>query len=400
MMRGKQIRAWKEYRALRHEGHSTESAARIANVRPQRNPTAWSTTRPRTVWEITKWVAEKVIAGLLILFVFALAWALLGGMGRGAGAAEPEAICATFDAQAAATSRGHTFSDPAVYRLGFIRLGLLGPDSRRQEAVESAISTSCPEHAEGVRRYIWPPCDPVVRRARGSCPSPVAIGGHVYADGLLRGGSSLPLRLDVYRPLLRAGVESYPAVLFIHGGGFQVGTRNRPDQVAWMHILADRGFVVASIDYRLMGNNPAGQERYAMSRAVTAARQDAERAVAWLLSRPRLRIDPSRVVIAGSSAGAVTALNTAHAPGAFPYAGVVSMWGGLTDFPFTSTAPHLVIHGRSDEAVSFDFTRQLVDHGAKLLAFNGEHGIDLNRVYPESGRTYLHHLTRFLRSVT
>jgi acetyl esterase len=106
-------------------------------------------------------------------------------------------------------------------------------------------------------------------------------------------------RLDVYRPTNRSG--PFPTVLYVHGGGFRILSKD----THWVMALAfaRRGYQVFNINYRL-----APRHRF------PAAVEDACAAYAWLAENARAwDVDPSRVVLAGESAGAnlVTALAVA-----------------------------------------------------------------------------------------
>jgi len=66
-----------------------------------------------------------------------------------------------------------------------------------------------------------------------------------------------PLLLDLYLP--EATARSGAAIVYVHGGGWAVGSRRRFGRafVEWsptpLDLLAQAGFVVATIDYRLSG---------------------------------------------------------------------------------------------------------------------------------------------------
>ena len=70
----------------------------------------------------------------------------------------------------------------------------------------------------------------------------VLVDEHVFA---VRGGENLTL--DLYRPLV--GLEPRPVVIVIHGGGWTAGSKRELPKLN--RYLAARGYVVASIDYRL-----------------------------------------------------------------------------------------------------------------------------------------------------
>lgn len=107
-----------------------------------------------------------------------------------------------------------------------------------------------------------------------------------------------PLRLDLYRPRAAGQLSgSLPLVVYVHGGGWQAGhTRHAGAFANWpgtLALLAARGYVVASIEYRL-----SGEARF------PAAIHDVKTAIRWLRSKSgQFGIDPGRVVIWGGSAG-------------------------------------------------------------------------------------------------
>src|SRR5262249_39377898 len=96
--------------------------------------------------------------------------------------------------------------------------------------------------------------------------------------------------LDVYRPRERSG--PLPAVLYVHGGGFRILSK----ETHWLMALAfaRRGYVVFNINYRLAPFAP-----------YPAAVADACAAYVWLLANgARYGAAVDRLVLAGESAGA------------------------------------------------------------------------------------------------
>lgn len=96
--------------------------------------------------------------------------------------------------------------------------------------------------------------------------------------------------LDVYRPRRAAG--PLPIVFYVHGGGFRILSK----ESHWIFglMFARRDFLVVSIDYRL-----APRHRF------PAAISDTFLAWQWLLRNAEsLGGDPTRIVVAGESAGA------------------------------------------------------------------------------------------------
>lgn len=104
-----------------------------------------------------------------------------------------------------------------------------------------------------------------------------------------------PLILDLYKPASSA--QSRPLVIYIHGGGWIGGhTRHSGAFEDWPGVLASlaaRGYVVASVEYRLSGEAP-----------FPAAVQDVKAAIRWLRAHANeFGIDKSRAVVWGGSAG-------------------------------------------------------------------------------------------------
>ena len=118
----------------------------------------------------------------------------------------------------------------------------------------------------------------------------------------------LDLDLDLYRPVIKRNHSSLPLLVLIHGGAFYNGDKRSIGFPEMGKYFAQRGYVVASINYRL-GFWPWNQS---VDRAGYKAVQDANAAIRYLLNRKdELNIDPNNIYVAGSSAGAITALNVA-----------------------------------------------------------------------------------------
>lgn len=82
-----------------------------------------------------------------------------------------------------------------------------------------------------------------------------------------------------------------PAVLCIHGGGFRAGKRESYDGL--IRKLAERGYVAATVTYRLA-------PKYQFPAAV----HDVKAAVRWLRANSeRYQLDPERIGVVGGSAG-------------------------------------------------------------------------------------------------
>lgn len=141
---------------------------------------------------------------------------------------------------------------------------------------------------------------PAAEAQRGADPY---VGTYAYGTGKRQ-------TIGVYRA---AGQDVRPAVMILHGGYWAQDS----DWSGWARKLADRGFVVFDVDYRLNTDAPW-----------PAQRTDALTALRWIHAQTaRFRADPRRIVLLGSSAGGQIAANTAeYAAGtAYRPAGVVAL---------------------------------------------------------------------------
>ena len=99
--------------------------------------------------------------------------------------------------------------------------------------------------------------------------------------------------------------ERSPIVVFVHGGGWSTG--HHFGEIRYTHPLAARGYVTATLTYRLAGEAPW-----------PAALEDTKCAVRWLRHHARqLGGDPERIVICGGSAGGHLSALVALTPGEY-----------------------------------------------------------------------------------
>jgi acetyl esterase/lipase len=92
----------------------------------------------------------------------------------------------------------------------------------------------------------------------------------------------------IFRPA-NAGPRT-PALLWIHGGGYVIGTAAQDDPFC-RRISDQLGVIVASVDYRLAPEHPFPMPLH-----------DCYAALTWLAGQPD--VDPRRIAIGGASAGA------------------------------------------------------------------------------------------------
>lgn len=96
------------------------------------------------------------------------------------------------------------------------------------------------------------------------------------------------VRVWLYRPGTPKGSD-VPAVLWIHGGGYLIGSPGQDEQLCRRYSRA-LGAVVAAVDYRL-----APEHQYPVPL------DDCYAALTWLAAQPG--VDPARIAVAGASAG-------------------------------------------------------------------------------------------------
>ena len=133
-----------------------------------------------------------------------------------------------------------------------------------------------------------------------------------YGSAVTVDGQRVTLTLDLYLPRGDT-LAARPVFVFAHGGFFFLGTKGDGDASRWATQMAQRGYVAASINYRLSVTPVMAPVDTDLERQeINDARADMQTAVRWVRANAtQLKIDPDRIAVAGSSAGAVTALGTA-----------------------------------------------------------------------------------------
>lgn len=150
-----------------------------------------------------------------------------------------------------------------------------------------------------------------------------------YGQSLNLKGNLEQLLLDVFCPPKEDSNKLRPLVIFIHGGGFQNNSKNGSFSSMLCASFAKRGYVSASIDYRLGVEKTKTNKDYAD--ALYRAQQDGKAAVRYFRKNAKMYgVDVSQVFIVGSSAGSKTCLAMAYMnENEVPKEVDVAKWGSL-----------------------------------------------------------------------
>lgn len=145
------------------------------------------------------------------------------------------------------------------------------------------------------------------------------------------------LQLDLYRP---QSAGPHPLVVYIHGGSWSGGDKNDVQarfKGELLQALLDNGHAVASINYRLVRENGPH---------FPAPIADCKDAIRWLRKNAAdLQLNPDRIGLWGSSAGAHLAMLVAYsAPGDFAGDPALATYPGHADFVINVFGPTDLAH--------------------------------------------------------
>lgn len=191
-------------------------------------------------------------------------------------------------------------------------------------------------------------------------------------------GEAEELKLDLFQPKGDELERGRPVLIFAHGGGFTGGDKASGPSPILAKEYAKKGYVTASINYRL--NGPPGgctgaggvtPECYA---AAIDAVHDGQAAVRWFRVNSRdLAVDKKRIGIGGESAGAILASGVGvleDDPGSSGNAGpssavqsVISISGGLPGglFVDANSAPMILFASTGDPVVPYSWSVETRD---------------------------------------
>lgn len=167
-------------------------------------------------------------------------------------------------------------------------------------------------------------------------------------------------------------------VVFLFGGAFIKGVRDNSAYDPYFKYLTEIGYDVFSIDYRLglkqfaeQGITPSMREAIsALNSSIKYAVEDLYSATLFIMDHAQeWKINTHRIVISGSSAGAIAVLQaenelcnkselSSSLPEGFRYAGVISFAGAIFNINNEpkwqrTPAPMMLFHGNSDNQVPY-----------------------------------------------
>ena len=194
------------------------------------------------------------------------------------------------------------------------------------------------------------------------------------------------MTMDVYFPV-GDDLEKRPLVILAYGGGYLVGTKEDEDVAATCDSLAKKGYVTASINYRMNMNVVSSSSAV---RAIYRAAQDYHAAIRYLKEYSNdYGIDTNYVFVGGVSAGGFSAMHAVFldeterptatyqsgigginpdlgclscSGNSFNHTsnvrGIINLWGALMDTNFiqqNELVPMTLFHGTGDLIVPYDY---------------------------------------------
>ena len=210
----------------------------------------------------------------------------------------------------------------------------------------------------------------------------------IYGHNVSQTGVPTDLRFDLYEPTGDTA-ELRPLLVWVHGGSFVGGNENSPEIVDQANHFARKGYVNASISYRLSATGCTRIDAVCVQ-SILHATEDAQAAVRYFRANAATYgIDPDRIAIAGTSAGAITAMNvgfgaeaseSSGTPGvSSEVSGAVALSGArLLGSCDPDDAPALIFNGTNDPLTPYVWAQNTVacaESGgtwARLITWEGQ----------------------------
>jgi predicted esterase len=175
------------------------------------------------------------------------------------------------------------------------------------------------------------------------------------------------LKLDIYQPI-NDNLKRRSLFIIIHGGGFKTGARNDKSLVSLANGIAKKGYVVASVDYRLIDKQTIFNCNLPFNEALkiySNAQEDVLESISYIL-RGNFKIDTKKIILFGTSAGAETLLNITYNKQLLgkrskiykniSIAGIISISGALLNSNVinkSNAVPSVFYHGSEDKLIPY-----------------------------------------------
>lgn len=199
-----------------------------------------------------------------------------------------------------------------------------------------------------------------------------------YGQFINPAGNPEKLFLDIYSPHDDTS-KKRPLIVFVHGGGFVGGDKAIGYPLLFSNGFAKKGYVVASVNYRLGIAKPQSDQAYfeAMYKGI----QDAKAAIRFCRKNAlAYHIDTSQIFIMGASAGSMIALqlgylkqaevpdfidvstmgtlegNSGNKGYSSAVNAVINCWGAMVNYHWIKAGgvPVFNVHGLADKIVPYD----------------------------------------------
>lgn len=145
--------------------------------------------------------------------------------------------------------------------------------------------------------------------------STVDVNTVTYGSNLDLNSNNVNLTMDIYQPQGDTS-SSRPLIIFAHGGSFSAGTKNDADIVYFATEMAKKGYVCASINYRLAPSAFSLIAEETTVKVVLMAMQDGKAAVRYFrqdaATTNTYKIDTDQIFMGGTSAGGILGINMAY----------------------------------------------------------------------------------------
>lgn len=221
-----------------------------------------------------------------------------------------------------------------------------------------------------------------------------SVDNIIYGQAENYKGELQSLYVDIFAPKGDT-LQARPLLLYAHGGGFAGGSHKYPSIRIMAKNLAKRGYVVASVNYRLDPNFDYGtSESKGDRKAMTDAMHDMRAAIRFFKAyREEFKIDTTQIFVGGESAGALTSMMVGYIDKdselqAYPKArprnvegdsgtpgysskvrSVLCLCGAIADTIAIDSPDEpalLWIHGSSDPIVSMEWAEEVVQRAKNV----------------------------------